>query len=57
MKGLQMWIDEHHKVQLVRINNSSIYPYGYTTIDTGNIDADDADCIVQYALFGELKYC
>lgn len=57
MKGLQMWIDEHHKVQLVRINNSSIYPYGYTTIDTGDIDADDADCIVQYALFGELKYC
>tara|TARA_E500000305_G_C4001103_1_gene227421 strand:- start:865 stop:1335 length:471 start_codon:yes stop_codon:yes gene_type:complete len=57
MKGLQMWIDEHHKVQLVRINNSSIYPYGYTTIDTGDIDAHDADCIVQYALFGELKYC
>ena len=41
MKGLQMWIDKHH----------------VTTIDTGDIDADDADCIVQYALFGELKYC
>ena len=41
IKGLQMWIDKHH----------------VTTIDTGDIDADDADCIVQYALFGELKYC
>ncbi len=41
MKGLQMYIDKHH----------------VTTIDTGDIDADGADCIVQYALFGELKYC
>ncbi|MBP02361.1 MAG: hypothetical protein CMM25_06095 [Rhodospirillaceae bacterium] len=52
MKGLQMWIDKHpSSVDIVSLPNK------YTTINTGQIDADDADCIVQYALFGELKYC
>jgi len=52
MKGLQMWIDKHpSNVDIITLPNK------YTTINTGQIDADDADCIVQYALFGELKYC
>ena len=25
-------------------------------LDTGNIDADAADCIIQYALFGDIVY-
>ncbi|MAE83511.1 MAG: hypothetical protein CMB80_12285 [Flammeovirgaceae bacterium] len=42
--GLQKWLD----------SKEWIWPF---SIDTGDIDAGDADCIVQYALFGELKYC
>ena len=50
--GLQKWIDKNPDSVEVH------YDYGnkYTTLDIGNIDAGDADCIVQYALFGELKY-
>lgn len=50
--GLQKWIDKNPNSVEVH------YDYGnkYTTLDIGNIDAGDADCIVQYALFGELVY-
>ena len=54
IKGLQMYIDKHH---VTTINQPCGLASKYTTIDTGDIDADGADCIVQYALFGELKYC
>ena len=50
--GLQKWIDKNPNS--VEIHHD--YRNKYTTLDIGNIDAGDADCIVQYALFGELVY-
>ena len=47
-----MWNDKHYKIGLVRYNSDTIFSY----FETGNIDADDSDRIVQYAPFGELKY-
>jgi hypothetical protein len=44
MQGIQQWID------------SQTFKPG-DAFDIGNIDAGDADCIVQYALFGRLVYC
>ena len=44
MQGIQQWID------------SQTFKPG-DAFDIGNIDAGDADCIVQYALFGKLVYC
>ena len=43
MQGMQQWID------------SQTFKPG-DAFDIGNIDAGDADSIVQYAIFGELKY-
>ena len=40
LNGLEQWAKEHRT----------------TRIDPAMIDADHADCIVQYALFGELVY-
>ena len=50
--GLQKWIDKNP--DSVEVHHD--YRNKYTTLDIGNIDAGDADCIVQYALFGELVY-
>ena len=44
IKGLQMYLSK---------NGSSLSDGG---IDTGMIDAIGADCIVQYAIFGELVF-
>lgn len=47
LRGLRMWIMRHKAT-------GAVQPDG--TIETGWIDAGDADCIVQYAVFGELVY-
>lgn len=44
LKGLTKYIERHPKV---------IYDGG---IDAGNIDAEAADCIIQYAIFDKLVY-
>ena len=45
LKGLQMWLDDGVKLKM---RDSGL--------DTSDIDAEDADCIIQYALFGELVF-
>ncbi|BAQ90817.1 hypothetical protein [uncultured Mediterranean phage uvMED] len=50
--GLQKWMDKNPNS--VEVHHD--YRNKYTTLDIGNIDAGDADCIVQYALFGKLVY-
>ena len=49
IEGLQEWVDHTMNVPMITED-------GKTTIDAGNIDADDADSILQYALFGKLVY-
>ena len=45
VNGLKLWVEKHPK------NAFPIYEN-----EIGDIDADDADCILQYALFGELVF-
>lgn len=48
--GLMMWIKNRpDSVTLCR-------EHGRNCIDAGNIDADEADCILQYAMFGEVIF-
>jgi hypothetical protein len=48
--GLEKWITRHpSSVSLINENEKN-------SIDAGNIDADDADAILQYAVFGELVF-
>lgn len=49
MTGLQKAIDDDY-IPLE-------YDHGVYKIDTCEIDADIADIIIQYALFGDLVYC
>ena len=54
--GLEKWIAKNiNSVEIVNRSPRRLEPR-YLTIETGNIDAGDADSIVQYAIFGELKY-
>lgn len=48
--GLEKWIMRHPS------NVSLINENGKNGIDAGDIDADDADAILQYAVFGELVF-
>jgi hypothetical protein len=48
--GLQTWMTAHPGKVPMTVED------GETTIDAGNLDGDDADAILQYALFGELVY-
>lgn len=48
-KGLQMLIDESGEYYLEQTND------GYA-LETSEIDADIADLIIQYAIFGKLVY-
>jgi hypothetical protein len=48
--GLEKWITKHpSSVSLMNEN-------GRSSIDAGNIDADDADAILQYAVFDDLIF-
>lgn len=52
VKGVELWIAKHPQaVSFVKDHKS-----GKRQIETCNVDADDADAILQYALFGELVY-
>ncbi len=46
MKGLATYIKNHGGVEL----------FYYNELDVGNIDADAADSIIQYALFDDIVY-
>lgn len=48
--GLKMWVGNHPE------SVSVIYEDGENHIDAGDIDADDADAILQYGTFGELVF-
>jgi len=48
--GLKMWVVNHPQ------SVTLVHEYGKNYIDAGNIDADDADCILQYALFNEVVF-
>jgi hypothetical protein len=48
--GLKLWIVTHPDSYTLVTEN------GKHTIDAGDIDADDADAILQYALFGKVVY-
>ena len=50
-KGFQLWIDKN-SVELYYDQRRK-----ESVIELGNIDAGDADNIIQYALFGKLVYC
>tara|TARA_Y100001938_G_scaffold133783_1_gene193499 strand:- start:4822 stop:5226 length:405 start_codon:yes stop_codon:yes gene_type:complete len=54
-KGLQEWIDRNSAqvILITRIDGAR----RDTALDLGNIDAGDADNIIQYGLFGKLVYC
>tara|TARA_R100000234_G_scaffold38340_1_gene22692 strand:- start:12837 stop:13238 length:402 start_codon:yes stop_codon:yes gene_type:complete len=49
--GMQMWLYKNNNVE-------TVYDYARKkrVLDIGNIDAGDADNIIQYALFGKLVY-
>tara|TARA_R100000152_G_scaffold10353_1_gene4281 strand:- start:6074 stop:6466 length:393 start_codon:yes stop_codon:yes gene_type:complete len=50
-KGLQLWIDKNSvEVYYDQRRKKSV-------VELGNIDAGDADNIIQYSLFGKLVYC
>lgn len=46
LKGIELYIKEGGRVMIEDFN----------LMDYGELDAADADCIVQYALFGKLVY-
>ena len=48
-KGIKRWLEEVG-IQSEAIDRYSVY------LDCGMIDAEDADCIIQYALFDEIIY-
>lgn len=48
--GITMWINNHPK------SVSIVHERGKNCIDAGNIDADESDCILQYAMFGQLIF-
>lgn len=50
LKGVELWINEKG------CDAVSFYFPDWGELDMANTDADDADAIVQYALFGELVF-
>ena len=48
--GIQMWVDERPDSICTTHQNKKI------TIDAGDIDADDADMILQYSIFKEVVF-
>ncbi len=46
LKGIELYIKENGRVMIE----------DFKLMDYGELDAGDADCIVQYALFGKLVY-
>ena len=50
-KGLQLWMDKN----IVEVYYDSRRKE--SVVEIGNIDAGDANNIIQYALFGKLVYC
>jgi len=48
IRGIEMWV-KNHRPSFTRED-------GILTIDGGDIDGDDADSILQYAIFGKLVY-
>ena len=46
LRGVELYIKEGDRVQVE----------DYKLVDCGELDAADADCIVQYALFGKLVF-
>jgi hypothetical protein len=51
LKGLQKWIDEEGAYDAIGCDDGQ-----FLYLDTGNIDGNTADSIIQYALFGEIVY-
>ncbi len=49
LAGVRLWIEHSGRLPVIE-NDDDAY------IDAGEIDAADADAIIQYALFGELVY-
>lgn len=53
LHGIQQWVNKNsNQVETVLVSNNPTY----TTIEIGNIDAGDADHIVQYAMFDKIIY-
>lgn len=52
-KGLNMWLSKQDETTVNRVLGAGAAPRFY---DPGQVDAADADDILQYALFGELVY-
>lgn len=46
LRGVELYIKESDRVQVE----------DFKLVDFGELDAEDADCIVQYALFGRLVF-
>lgn len=50
--GVPVWADKHP----ITVTSTLFVDNGKVTLDASNLDADDADAILQYALFGKLVY-
>ena len=46
LKGVELYFKESHWITVE----------DYAFVDLGGMDAEDADCIIQYALFGKLVF-
>ena len=51
VNGVSIWAT-NHPTNMTIVDDGN----GHMTIDTANIDASDADAILQYALFGKVVY-
>lgn len=49
-KGFKLWLESRSRM------DRAFFRFSEHGVDTANIDADDADMIVQYAVFGEIRY-
>tara|TARA_R100000152_G_C6776771_1_gene206128 strand:- start:93 stop:635 length:543 start_codon:yes stop_codon:yes gene_type:complete len=56
VRGYKKWVDDLCLRQRKEDTNTA-YGFRMPNIDAGSIDAGDADCILQYALFHELVFC
>jgi len=52
VKGVELWVKNHPQAVTFFMEHRS----GKRKIETCNVDAGDADAILQYALFGQLVY-
>lgn len=52
LKGLEKWLSEDADISTATTRENG----GKRFLDPCGIDANDADCIIQYALFDELVY-